>query len=61
MDYIKINADWNDTNKVWAVLEYDNNPDLNTISLVLEDADTKQVVHKIVESHQIEWLEAKDW
>jgi hypothetical protein len=62
MDYIKIiNDEWSDFNKVWTVLEYNNNPDSNTVSLVLEDADTKQVIHKIVTSHQIEWLEAKDW
>ena len=62
MDYIKIiNDEWSDFNKVWSVLECHNNLNSTAVSLVLEDTDTKEVIHKTVASHQIEWLEAKDW
>ena len=62
MDYIKLNDDnLNDRNKVWLVLEYHNNHNSTSVSLVLEDTDTKEVIHKVVAHHQIEWLEAKDW
>lgn len=62
MDYIKLNNDnWADLNQVWLVLEYHNNPNSTSVSLVLENTDTKEVIHKVVAHHQIEWLEAKDW
>jgi hypothetical protein len=61
MDYIKIDNDDNWDNKVWLVLEYHNNPNSTAVTLVLEDTNTKEVTHRVVASHQIEWLEAKDW
>lgn len=62
MDYIKIDNDnWDDHNKVWLVLEYHNNLNSTAVSLVLEDTDTNEVIHRTVASHQIEWLETKDW
>ena len=62
MDYIKINSDyWDDINKVWSVLEYHSRPNSTAVDLVLEDTSTGQTMHRVVASHQIEWLEAKDW
>ena len=62
MDYIKIDNDkWDDLNKVWGVVEYSARPNSTAVNLVLEDTSTGQVVHRVVASHQIEWLEAKDW
>jgi hypothetical protein len=63
MDFIKIDNDkWDDFNKVWALLEYNRRPNSTAVSLVLEDTETKEIVHKTVAFHQIEWLEeAKDW
>jgi hypothetical protein len=62
MNYIKIDNDnWDDINTVWRVLEYVRREHTTGVSLVLEDAYTKKVVHRVVPSHQIIELEAKDW
>ena len=62
MDYIKIDNDnWDDHNKVWAVLEYHTTPGSTAVRFVLEDTQTKETHERVVASHQIKWLEAKDW
>lgn len=62
MQYIKIDNDtWADHGKVWAVLEYYTKPETTGVHLVLEDTQTKETHQRVVASHQIEWLEAKDW
>lgn len=62
MDYIKIDNDqWNDLGKVWRVLEYHTRPNSTAVQLVLEDTTTNEVHTRVVASHQIEWLEAKDY
>ena len=62
MDYIKIDSDqWDDVNQVWRVLEYFRRDGSTAVDLVLENAYTKEVVQRVVPSHQIVELEAKDW
>lgn len=62
MDYIKIDNDkWDDFNKVWGVVEYHTRPNSTAVDLVLEDTLTGKIIHRVVASNQIEWLEAKDW
>ena len=62
MKYIKLHNDrWDDLNKVWVVLEYRTREDSTAVNLVLEDAYSGETTHRVVASHQIEWLEAKDW
>jgi hypothetical protein len=62
MSYIKIDSDnWDDVNQVWRVLECVRREHSTGVSLVLENAYTKEVFHRTVPSHQIIELEAKDW
>lgn len=62
MDYIKIDNDkWDDLEKVWSVISYTTRQGSTAVDLVLEDTTTKEVVHRVVSSNEIEWLEAKDW
>ena len=61
MDYIRIDNDHWDSNKVWVLLEYNPRPDSTGVHLILEDPDTKETASRVVASHQIEWLEAKDY
>ena len=58
MDYIRINNNMSDDiNVIYAVLEYNKPDDSIGVSLVLENCETKQMIHRIVAEHQIEWLE----
>jgi len=58
MDYIRINNNMSDDiNVIYAVLEYNKPDDSTGVSLVLENCETKQIIHRIVAEHQIEWLE----
>jgi hypothetical protein len=58
MDYIRINNNISDDiNVIYAVLEYNKPDDSTGVSLVLENCETKQMIHRIVAEHQIEWLE----
>jgi hypothetical protein len=58
MDYIRINNNMSDDiNVIYAVLEYNKPDDSTGVSLVLENYETKQMIHRIVAEHQIEWLE----
>jgi hypothetical protein len=58
MDYIRINNNMSDDiNVIYAVLEYNKPDDSTGVSLVLENCETKQMIHRIVAEHQIEWLE----
>ena len=62
MSYIKIDSDdWNDINTVWRVLDRVEYEHTTGVSLVLEDAHTKKIIQRVVPSHQIVELEAKDW
>lgn len=57
MKYIKIDSDnWDDVGKVWLVLEQFTKPTSTACQLILEDTSTKEVTHRVVSSHQIEWL-----
>ena len=61
MDYIRINNDkWDDLGVIYAVLEYYKSPDSSAVNIVLENRETKEIMHRIVAEHQIEWLELKD-
>ena len=62
MDYIQIDSDkWEHAGKVWRVLEYVERPGSTGVSLVLEDAYNGEVLHCVVPSWQIKYLEARDW
>jgi hypothetical protein len=61
MDYIRINNDnWDDLNVIYAVLEYYKTPGSSAVNIVLENCETKEIIHRVVAEHQIEWLESKD-
>ena len=62
MDYIKLNDDrFEHLNIVYRVIEYNEKPNSNGVSLVVENTSTNEIEHMVVASHYIEWLEAKDW
>lgn len=61
MQYVRLDNDmWDDAGKVWFVLAYISRPDSTAVTLMLEDTDTGERHARVVASHQIEWLEAKD-
>ena len=61
MDYIRINNDdWNDAGIIYGVLEYSKPVDSTGVKLVLENRETKEIIHRVIAEHQIEWLESKD-
>ena len=61
-EYVKFNTDqWHDVNKVYRLVEYVTRPNSTAVSLVIEDTVTKEVTQRTAASHQIEFMEAKDW
>lgn len=61
MDYIRIDNDmWDDLGVIYGVLEYNRPVNSTGVKLVLENRETKEITHRVVAEHQIEWLEAKD-
>lgn len=62
MEYIKILSDeCSAFGKVFRVIQYRNRINSTGVDLVVEDTQTKETLKLTVASHQIEWLEAKDW
>lgn len=62
MDYIMIDDDrFENRNKVWGVIEYHTRPNSTGVHLVLEDPLTGETKSCVVASHEIEWLESKDY
>lgn len=60
MDYIKLDNDkWDDLGIVYKVIEYKTRPPSTAVDLILEYNGEK--IYRTVASHQIEWLEPKDW
>jgi hypothetical protein len=60
MDYIKIiNDQWSDLGIVYKVIEYKTRPPSTAVDLVLEY--NGETIQRTVASHQIEWLQPKDF
>lgn len=61
-DYVKFDTDmWDDHGRVYALLEYHPRPNSTAVSVVVEDTVTGEVKHRVIASHQIEFIEARDW
>ena len=61
MGYIKIDNDsWDDAGVIYGVLEYSRSSESTGVKLVLQNCETKEIIHRTVAEHQIEWLEEKD-
>lgn len=61
-EYVKFDTDkWDDCGVVYALLEYHTRPGSTAVDVVVENPSTGEVTHRVVASHQIEFLEAKDW
>lgn len=60
MGHIRINSDkWDDVKKTWLVLESKTREGSTAVELKLRDSFGKEE-HRVVASHQIEWLEGYD-
>ena len=61
-DYVKFDTDmWDDNGRVYSIIEYVTRPNSTGVSVVVEDTLTGEVKHRVIASHQIEFIEAKDW
>ena len=61
-EYVKFNTDnWDDLNKVYRLIEYETKPGSTGVNMVIEDTVTKEILHRVAASWQVDFLEAKDW